>query len=212
MLEQHPPAPARPSARSASVQLSTSTPKTRIEPAAGPVEPDDRAQQHRLAGARAADDAEHLAAVDVEIEIVVDDLTAEAVDEAADLDDRLAMGQCCHGCVLARHQTFTSREEDREDRVEHDDEEDREHHRSRGQPPEALGVAFDLQPVVAADEADDEREERRLDDADEIVPDADIVGETDVEHAPATPRARSRPSSRRRSGRQDRRRRRGAAA
>ena len=55
------------------------------------VQPDDRAQEHRLAGARAADDAQHLAAVDVEVEPVVHHLGAEAVDEAAHLDDRLAL-------------------------------------------------------------------------------------------------------------------------
>ena len=51
---------------------------------------DDRAQQHRLAGARAADHAENLAAADVEVEVVVDDLLAEAVAQAAHRDDRLA--------------------------------------------------------------------------------------------------------------------------
>ncbi len=42
-----------------------------------------RAQQHRLAAARAADDAEHLARLDVEVEAVMHDLAAEAVDDAA---------------------------------------------------------------------------------------------------------------------------------
>ena len=42
-----------------------------------PVQADDRAQQHRLAGARAADHAEHLAAPHVEIELVVHHLLAE---------------------------------------------------------------------------------------------------------------------------------------
>jgi hypothetical protein len=51
---------------------------------------DDRAHQHRLAGARAADDAEDLAAPDVEVEPLVNDLVAEPVGEAADLDDGLA--------------------------------------------------------------------------------------------------------------------------
>ena len=54
----------------------------------GRLQADDRAHQHRLAGARAADHAEDLAAPDVEVEPVMDDLLAEAVPEAADLDDR----------------------------------------------------------------------------------------------------------------------------
>ena len=133
--------------------MSTSTPKTRIEPGRRAVQPDDRAQQHRLAGARAADDAEHLAAIDVEVEAVVDDLGAEAVDEAAHLDDRLALAAPASARPPPPSDVHRG-EEDREDRVEHDDEEDREHHRGRGQPPEALGVAADLEPVVAADERD----------------------------------------------------------
>src|SRR6185312_4605776 len=51
------------------------------------VEADDRAQQHRLAGAGATDHAQHLAAPDVEIEPVMQHLLAEAVHEAAYLDD-----------------------------------------------------------------------------------------------------------------------------
>ena len=43
----------------------------------GRLQADDRAQQHRLAGARAADHAEDLAAADGQVEIVVDDLLAE---------------------------------------------------------------------------------------------------------------------------------------
>ena len=45
-----------------------------------PVEPDDGAQQHRLAGAGAADHAQDLAAPDVEVEPVVHDLRAEPGD------------------------------------------------------------------------------------------------------------------------------------
>ena len=45
----------------------------------GRLQPDDRAHQHRLAGARAANDADDLAAANVEIEVLVDDLLAEAV-------------------------------------------------------------------------------------------------------------------------------------
>jgi hypothetical protein len=46
----------------------------RIVPAAGRLQPRDGAQQHRLAGARAADDAQDLAAIDVEVEPVVHDV------------------------------------------------------------------------------------------------------------------------------------------
>ena len=45
----------------------------------GRLQADDRAHQHRLAGARAADDAEDLAAADGEVEVLVDDLLAEAL-------------------------------------------------------------------------------------------------------------------------------------
>ena len=48
----------------------------------GRLQADDRAHQHRFAGARAADHAEDLAAADVEVEILVDDLLAEAVVRA----------------------------------------------------------------------------------------------------------------------------------
>ena len=51
---------------------------------------DDRAQQHRLAGAGAADHAEDLAAAEGEVELVVDDLFAERIAQAAHLDDRVA--------------------------------------------------------------------------------------------------------------------------
>src|SRR5262249_28942392 len=54
------------------------------------VQSDDRAQQHRLAGARTADHAQHLAPADIEIEPVMDHLLAEAGDEAANRNDRLS--------------------------------------------------------------------------------------------------------------------------
>src|SRR5450759_4466241 len=54
------------------------------------VEADDRAQQHRLAAAGTTDHAEDLAAVNVEIEIIVHDLRAELVAQAAHLDHRVA--------------------------------------------------------------------------------------------------------------------------
>src|SRR3546814_3310581 len=52
---------------------------------------EDRAHQHRRAGARAADHAQDLAAAHVEIEAFVHDLFAEAVDQAAHGDDRFAV-------------------------------------------------------------------------------------------------------------------------
>src|SRR5688500_15895757 len=55
----------------------------------GCLEADDRPHQHRLAGARAADHAEDLAALDVEVQALVDDLVAEAVAQPANGDDRL---------------------------------------------------------------------------------------------------------------------------
>src|SRR5581483_9920337 len=54
------------------------------------VEPDDRAQQHRLARAGAADDAHHLAAPDIEIQMIVHDVIAEGVHQAAHLDHHVA--------------------------------------------------------------------------------------------------------------------------
>ena len=55
-----------------------------------PLQPGDGAQEHRLAGARAADDTEDLAPPDVEVEVVVDDVGAELVAQAPDLDDGVA--------------------------------------------------------------------------------------------------------------------------
>src|SRR6056297_803808 len=53
-----------------------------------PAQPHDGAQEHRLAGARAAHHAQHLAALDVEVEIVVHDMAAELVADTAQRDDR----------------------------------------------------------------------------------------------------------------------------
>src|SRR6185369_3259231 len=55
----------------------------------GFLQTDNRAHQHRFAGARAADHAEDLAAVDGQVEILVDDLLAEAVPEAPHANERL---------------------------------------------------------------------------------------------------------------------------
>ena len=57
----------------------------------GCLEADDRTQQHRLAGTRAADHAEDFAAANVEVEIVVDDRIAERVAKPAHGDDRFAV-------------------------------------------------------------------------------------------------------------------------
>src|SRR3546814_8816396 len=48
----------------------------------------DRAHTNRVSGARASDHPENLAAADIEIEILMDDLFAEAVLQAANADDR----------------------------------------------------------------------------------------------------------------------------
>jgi len=53
---------------------------------------DDFAHQHRLAGAGAADDAHHLAAGDLQIQVLVYDLGTEARGQAADANDRLGNG------------------------------------------------------------------------------------------------------------------------
>ena len=53
----------------------------------GSLKADDRAHQHRLAGARAANHADDLAAIDTEVEALVDDLLAKRVLEPAHLDD-----------------------------------------------------------------------------------------------------------------------------
>ena len=66
LLEEHPPAPAdRGELGVGAVEDVDAEDPDRAGRRA--VQPDDRAQQHRLAGARAADDAEHLAPVDVEV-------------------------------------------------------------------------------------------------------------------------------------------------
>ncbi len=54
---------------------------------------DDGAQEDRLAGAGAADDAQYLAPVEVEIEVLVHDMGAELGPQVAHLDDRLARHQ-----------------------------------------------------------------------------------------------------------------------
>jgi hypothetical protein len=54
-----------------------------------PVEADDGAQQHRLAGAGAADHPDHLARHDLEVEVVMHDLPPELGPQAVHPDDRI---------------------------------------------------------------------------------------------------------------------------
>src|SRR5260221_3532113 len=54
----------------------------------GPVQPGEGFQQHRFARSRTARNAEDFAAHDVEVQLVVDHLPAEAVDDAARAEDR----------------------------------------------------------------------------------------------------------------------------
>ena len=53
-------------------------------------EPQYRPGQHRLARSRGADEAEHFAAIEVEVEVVHHQMVAEAHLEAAHADDRFA--------------------------------------------------------------------------------------------------------------------------
>src|SRR5690554_544308 len=61
----------------------------------GPPQADDGAQQYRLAGARAAHHAENLSGVDIQVQIVVYGLFAEAIDQATYL---------YQWCLLVGHQ------------------------------------------------------------------------------------------------------------
>ena len=89
--------------RSASEACARSTPNTRMLPCAARQQTDDCAHEHRFAGARAADEAEDLAAIDVEIDMVEHDVVAEADHQVAHLDDDLL-------AVAARvRHRFTSR-------------------------------------------------------------------------------------------------------
>ena len=65
-------------------------------------EPQDRPGQHRLAGAGSADKAEHLAAIEVEIEPVHHQVVAEADLEAAHADDDFARPRAGDGGVVAQ--------------------------------------------------------------------------------------------------------------
>jgi hypothetical protein len=65
-------------------------PRISIVAVAQRVEAEDGAQQHRLAGARAADKPDHLATEHVEIELVVHDMIAELGAHAAQSQHDLA--------------------------------------------------------------------------------------------------------------------------
>ena len=56
--------------------------------ALGPLQPEDGVQQHRLAGPRSTDQPQYLAALDLEIEPVVDDRLAECGAKALDANRR----------------------------------------------------------------------------------------------------------------------------
>ncbi|CNK00792.1 Uncharacterised protein [Mycobacterium tuberculosis] len=57
---------------------------------AGPAQPDDAAQQHRLAAAGAADHCQDLAFVQIQVEILVHALAAKAIAQAAHFNHRLS--------------------------------------------------------------------------------------------------------------------------
>ena len=59
-------------------------------PVFGRLQTNDGAEQHGLAGARAAHHAEDFATADGEVEILVDDLLTEGVAQPPDGDDRMA--------------------------------------------------------------------------------------------------------------------------
>ena len=65
-------------------------------PALGPLEAEDGVEQHRLAGARAADDGEDLAAADLEVEAVMDDIVAEGAAQPAHPHRRRKIGGRVH--------------------------------------------------------------------------------------------------------------------
>src|SRR5690606_6570716 len=67
-------------------------------PFVGDLQADDRAHQHRLAGAGTADDAEDFAAPHLERQVLVDHLRAEAVAQPFDLD-RIAAIEIAHHVV-----------------------------------------------------------------------------------------------------------------
>ena len=65
-------------------------------------QPEDRPRQHGLAGARGADEAEHFAAIEIEVEPVHHQLVAEAHLEAADADHRFTRERAGGGSAVAQ--------------------------------------------------------------------------------------------------------------
>src|SRR5690606_16660369 len=91
-----------------------------------PMQTEHGPEQHRLAAARSADYAEHLAGLDVEVHAVVHDLRAEPIDHAAHRND----GSAAHSSEIQLH------EHNRKHCVCEDDHEDRLHYGDRRQPAE----------------------------------------------------------------------------
>src|SRR6056297_1145004 len=71
-------------------------------PGRGLLKAGDGAQQHRLAGSRAADDAEDFAAVDVEIQVFMHDMGAELGSEPPNAYDRLLVCGIFHRPISAK--------------------------------------------------------------------------------------------------------------
>ena len=90
VLELHAGARLHARARPCRARRPVSTPSISMLPLACRIEADDGAQQHGLAGSRSADQADHLAAKYVEVEIVVDDVVAELGAHAAQLQHDIA--------------------------------------------------------------------------------------------------------------------------
>src|SRR5690606_12113295 len=67
---------------------------------------DDGAQQHRFARARTADHAEDLTRQDVQIQVLVHGLLAEAVDQPADLHQGVAF--VAHQCISMTHRAASA--------------------------------------------------------------------------------------------------------
>jgi hypothetical protein len=156
--------------RSIELQVSTSTPKISIVPRPLGDEAEDGAEQHRLAGARGADDAEDLATIGVEVEILDDVVVAEAGGEPAhrqhDLAAAIRRGHEFDHLVRRRVQYIDRCEEDREQAIGDDDHEDRLDHRGRRPPAQRLGAAFNVETLVGCDQSNDESHEWRLNEAD----------------------------------------------
>ena len=115
------------------------------------------AQQHRLARAAAAGDGDDLATPHLEVEVGVHRVAAEARAHLVHRDHHLfADGSGVHALQAERV------ERDREQRVGHDDQEDRLHHALRRLPAHAVGAAVGAKTLEAANQRDQQREHQRL--------------------------------------------------